>query len=98
MSGTDVNHTVVCLFLCVRRDHPHIVHLVDYFWEPDRGYIVMEMCEGGDLLDRIIAKVLTSIVGQFQYSPTLLKCRPFAKLPARAALTMPAGEWADNCC
>lgn len=40
-------------------DHPHIVHLIDYFWEPDKGYIVMEMCEGGDLLDRIIAKVLT---------------------------------------
>lgn len=51
-----MNHTAVS-FLCVRRDHPHIVHLVDYFWEPDRGYIVMEMCEGGDLLDRIIAKV-----------------------------------------
>lgn len=78
-----MNHTPVS-FLYVRRDHPHIVHLVDYFWEPDRGYIVMEMCEGGDLLDRIIAKV--RVYPSCDSFNTSFFCRFLPSSRARASL------------
>jgi len=34
-------------------DHPHIVRLVEYFDEDQYLYLVFELCEGPDLLDRI---------------------------------------------
>lgn len=36
--------------------HPHIVSLIDWFEEPDKLYLVMELVEGGDLLDYIRGK------------------------------------------
>lgn len=36
-------------------NHPHIVKVVDFFEEDDYYYIVMELMEGGDVFDRIIA-------------------------------------------
>ncbi|XP_020551820.1 CDPK-related protein kinase-like isoform X3 [Sesamum indicum] len=36
--------------------HPNIVQLYDAFEDADNVYIVMELCEGGELLDRILAR------------------------------------------
>ncbi|KAL0356795.1 UNVERIFIED_CONTAM: CDPK-related protein kinase [Sesamum calycinum] len=36
--------------------HPNIVQLYDAFEDTDNVYIVMELCEGGELLDRILAR------------------------------------------
>ncbi|KAL0384179.1 UNVERIFIED_CONTAM: CDPK-related protein kinase [Sesamum radiatum] len=38
------------------RGHPNIVQLYDAFEDADNVYIVMELCEGGELLDRILAR------------------------------------------
>jgi serine/threonine protein kinase len=37
--------------------HPHIVQLLDTFEDPKRYYLVLELCRGGELFDRIVAKV-----------------------------------------
>lgn len=37
--------------------HLHIVELFDFFEEPKKYYIVLEICEGGELFDRIVQKV-----------------------------------------
>ena len=37
-------------------DHGNIVRLFDVFEEVDKYYLVMEMCNGGELFDRIVLK------------------------------------------
>jgi serine/threonine protein kinase len=37
-------------------DHPNIVPIFDWFEDKERIYIIMELMEGGDLHDRIVAK------------------------------------------
>ena len=34
-------------------EHPHIIHALDFFDEPKKFYMVMDLVEGGDLFDRI---------------------------------------------
>ena len=41
--------------------HPSIVPLIDFFSQPDCYLIVMELCEGGDLFDRIGKRVNTQV-------------------------------------
>ncbi len=41
-------------------NHVNIVNCVDFYEEPKQFYIVMELCEGGELFDRIVAKVAYS--------------------------------------
>ncbi len=36
--------------------HVNIVNCVDFLEEPSKYYIVMELCKGGELFDRIVAK------------------------------------------
>ena len=36
--------------------HKNIVNLFDFLEEPETYYIVMELCKGGELFDRIVAK------------------------------------------
>lgn len=36
--------------------HPNVVQFVDVFEDEELVYIVMELCEGGELLDRILSK------------------------------------------
>lgn len=36
--------------------HPHIVSLKDTYEDEDAVHIVMELCEGGELFDRIVAR------------------------------------------
>ena len=38
-------------------DHEHCVKLYDVFNSPNHVYLVLEMMTGGELFDRIIAKV-----------------------------------------
>lgn len=37
-------------------DHPNIIRLHDYFETPSRIYLVLELCRGGDLLERLHAQ------------------------------------------
>ncbi|KAG6506715.1 hypothetical protein ZIOFF_032042 [Zingiber officinale] len=37
-------------------EHPHIVKLKDTYEDADSVHIVMELCEGGELFDRIVAR------------------------------------------
>jgi calcium-dependent protein kinase len=35
-------------------DHPHILHIYEYFEDDQNLYIVTELCTGGELFDKII--------------------------------------------
>ncbi len=37
-------------------DHPHVIKLFDVFEDARFVYLVMELCEGGELFDKIIEK------------------------------------------
>lgn len=36
--------------------HPNLIHFYDAFEDDDNVYIVMELCQGGELLDRILSR------------------------------------------
>lgn len=38
-------------------DHPHVINLYDFFEEPTHYYLVMEIMSGGELFDRVVAKL-----------------------------------------
>ena len=40
----------------VSKGHPSTIQLHDYFETPNNLYLVMDLCTGGELFDRIIAK------------------------------------------
>jgi calcium-dependent protein kinase len=37
-------------------DHPHVIKLYEYFEDEECVYLVTEICQGGELFDRIIAQ------------------------------------------
>lgn len=41
--------------IMMKLDHPNILRLIDYFEDPKYVYLVLELCTGGELFDRIIA-------------------------------------------
>lgn len=43
-------------------NHDHIIRLHDYFETPAYYYLVLELCEGGELFDRIVEKVRGSLI------------------------------------
>lgn len=40
--------------IMMKLDHPNILRLIDYFEDPKYVYLVLELCTGGELFDRII--------------------------------------------
>jgi serine/threonine protein kinase len=40
----------------IKLSHPHIVRIVGWFEEKDAFYVPLELCEGGELFDRIVQK------------------------------------------
>ena len=42
--------------LCALTGHENVVHFHNAFEDNDYVYIIMELCEGGELLDRILAE------------------------------------------
>merc|ERR1719160_912618 len=46
-------------------DHPNIVKLFEVFKDAQKTYLVLEMCTGGELFDRIIEQVQKSRRGAF---------------------------------
>lgn len=38
-------------------NHPHIISFYDFFVTRDKYYLVLELCGGGELLDKIVEKV-----------------------------------------
>ena len=47
----DVHSEVQCLQLC--QGHPNVVRLIDFFVDGAFAYLVLELLEGGELLERI---------------------------------------------
>ena len=41
--------------IMMRLDHPNILRLIDYFEDKKNVYLVLELCTGGELFDRIIS-------------------------------------------
>lgn len=41
--------------IMMKLDHPNILRLMDYFEDPKYVYLVLELCTGGELFDRIIS-------------------------------------------
>ena len=37
-------------------DHPNVIKLFEFFEDDRYVYLVMELCEGGELFDKIVAK------------------------------------------
>lgn len=42
--------------IMAKLDHPNIIKLFETFEDERNIYLVMEMCEGGELFDRILDK------------------------------------------
>ncbi|KAH7299435.1 hypothetical protein KP509_24G011200 [Ceratopteris richardii] len=53
--------------LKVLSGHENIVRFYDAFEDDDYVYIVMELCEGGELLDRILARLPYSLCTAISY-------------------------------
>ena len=43
--------------IMAKADHPNIIKLYEIFEDPRHVYLIMEQCKGGELFDRIIARV-----------------------------------------
>lgn len=41
--------------------HPNVIHLFDVFEDDDSIHLVLELCNGGELFDRIVQQVLQAI-------------------------------------
>ena len=41
--------------IMMRLDHPNILRLYDYFEDKKSIYLILEICTGGELFDKIIA-------------------------------------------
>ena len=54
MSENDRKRLVEEVAIMARLDHPHILALFAFYDEPAAYYIVMELCLGGELFDRIV--------------------------------------------
>lgn len=37
--------------------HPHIIQLLDFVEDTDRFHLVLELCAGGEVFDKIVEKV-----------------------------------------
>lgn len=49
-------------------DHPNIIKLFEFFEDDRYVYLVMELCEGGELFDKIVAKgKFTEIMARYYF-------------------------------
>lgn len=61
------------IILGMLRGHPHIVNLCDAFEDPKYVHLVMELCRGGDLFDRVKTR------GQFSERNAAMVCHSLAE-------------------
>lgn len=50
--------------------HPNIVGLVDFFEDPKYVHLIIELCTGGELFDKIVSKAQNKNIGCFSESET----------------------------
>lgn len=72
-----ISHEVVQRYLSEvdilrQMDHPNIVRVYEYFQDETYLYIVTELCEGGELLDKIVSKTVLPEAVVAQYMRQLL--------------------------
>ncbi|CAM9669694.1 unnamed protein product [Choristocarpus tenellus] len=56
-------------------NHPNIIHLVDVFEDEKNLHLVTELCEGGELFDRIIEKTESEEGHYSERDAALLVCK-----------------------
>mmetsp|Transcript_83966 Transcript_83966/g.216104 ORF Transcript_83966/g.216104 Transcript_83966/m.216104 type:complete len:776 (+) Transcript_83966:188-2515(+) len=55
-AGRDFNRLLREISIMKTLDHPNIVKLYETFEDDDHLYLILELCEGGDVLDRLLQK------------------------------------------
>jgi calcium-dependent protein kinase len=58
-------------------DHPHILHIFEYFEDDENLYIVTELCVGGELFDKLLSVKKFTEVEAIQIMESMLSAIVF---------------------